>query len=700
MLKILGFHEGGSESIRSLLGVSSGPIPYGEGVAAGFPDLSDQFQSLGVKSIRTQDYANGSFNVMYFFPERHAEASDPESYEWTQTDKAYQAILDIDADPFIRLGLSWRNMLDWGAFGIQNASGYAGYGPFWSGDKPLSTTMVEKGAEIFTTVVERYTDKQKWGSNPLKNGYVEIWNEPNIIGINTVIKNNGFPNPSNKDQYEYSTEFPNYMWDGTPEQFYKFFADTALTLKEKFPDLKIGGPGLHNVGLGLPKVQPPESNYKNEIGLEWTKNFLEYLSSRNVDLDFFSWHLYSSEPQDYLTFYHATDKLLSEYGFGETEQILSEWNTLFDNDNASSVLGAAQVNAIWIALQNETDNLSQAIFCRGADGPFIPNGDGFPIMINSNGTNLGPENFGEYGVGLLTKDGVYKPSAYAFSFWSEMAGKEPIDLDRYYSNPSDDTGLYSLAGTRTGTLGKDLQILISHLPEQNDNEEIVLNISDIAESFKMDRDSVVISTVSELFAKPSKIKLPKDGQFTIPTNQVISIQMRDYSADANIFFQTSALSNEVGELIATEPANWKIIGGDDRELFEMDPVTAELSFKQTPDQFMINPEDQNEIFSVIVEASSTSDVVTQEIFVEVNSNEESINRSGASIFLFEEITGKSISDFSIENGDKIGIEDPNNFFSFTQTGSDLVMKNSIGAEIIFLDVDKKELLASDVFVIL
>ena len=78
MLKILGFDEGGSESIRPLLGVSSGPIPYGEGVAAGFPDLSDQFQSLGVKSIRTQDYANGSFNVMYFFPERHAEASDPE----------------------------------------------------------------------------------------------------------------------------------------------------------------------------------------------------------------------------------------------------------------------------------------------------------------------------------------------------------------------------------------------------------------------------------------------------------------------------------------------------------------------------------------------------------------------------------------------------------------------------------------------
>ena len=176
--------------------------------------------------------------------------------------------------------------------------------------------------------------------------------------------------------------------------------------------------------------------------------------------------------------------------------------------------------------------------------------------------------------------------------------------------------------------------------------------------------------------------------------------MRDYSADANIFFQTSALSNEVGELIATEPANWKIIGGDDRELFEMDPVTGELSFKQTPDQFMINPEDQNEIFSVIVEASSTSDVVTQEIFVEVNSNEESINRSGASIFLFEDITGKSISDFSVENDDKIGIDDPNHFFSFTQTNSDLVMKNSIGAEVIFLDVDKKELLASDAIVIL
>jgi hypothetical protein len=185
--------------------------------------------------------------------------------------------------------------------------------------------------------------------------------------------------------------------------------------------------------------------------------------------------------------------------------------------------------------------------------------------------------------------------------------------------------------------------------------------------------------------------------------------MGDYNADANIFFQTSALSNEVGELIASESATWKIIGGDDSELFEIDPVTGELSFKQTPDQFMFNAEnqneifsvkDQNEIFSLSVEASSKSDVVTQKIFVKVNLNEEPMNRSGASIYLFEDIAGQAISDFSIENGDKIGIKNLDHFFSFTQTNNDLSMKNSIGSEVIFLDVDKKELLASDALVVL
>ena len=45
-----------------------------------------------------------------------------------------------------------------------------------------------------------------------------------------------------------------------------------------FPDLEIGGPAL----------------CENDA---WADNFLKYMSEHKVDLDFFSYHLYTSTPQ-------------------------------------------------------------------------------------------------------------------------------------------------------------------------------------------------------------------------------------------------------------------------------------------------------------------------------------------------------------------------------------------------------------------
>ena len=164
-----------------------------------------------------------------------------------------------------------------------------------------------------------------------------------------------------------------------------------------------------------------------------------------------------------MTFYDDTQDLLAKYGYESTEQVISEWNTTFANGNASSVLGAAQSNAIWIALQKNAPNLTETIFCRGADGPFVPGGDGFPLQIDASGNNLALSDFGQYGVGLVTKDGDYKPVAHAFSHWSNMAGRELVSIDQFYSVPTDLKGLYSLAGLEVGSQGRDLNVLISYL---------------------------------------------------------------------------------------------------------------------------------------------------------------------------------------------------------------------------------------------
>ena len=85
------------------------------------------------------------------------------------------------------------------------------------------------------------------------------------------------------------------------------FEITAKHLKECFPELKIGGPALA----------------WNE---EWAEDFLREMQKRNVPLDFFSWHIYCTEPSHMTAKAQRMKKLLNKYGYENAESILNEWN--------------------------------------------------------------------------------------------------------------------------------------------------------------------------------------------------------------------------------------------------------------------------------------------------------------------------------------------------------------------------------------
>ena len=633
MLKILGFSDSTGDAIRPLLGVNSGPTPFGLGEPE-FANVSDQYFELGIESVRTEDLSNGSFDVMFFFPDRFADPNNPDSYFWKETDRNFQDIIDLDINPFVRLGQSWRNMTSWGAYDLNEPTGYPGYGPFWTGDQALSSTMLDKGVDIFVNLIDRYTNEELWGFNPLNDGYVEIWNEPQIIGINTEMQgiNTGPLNPSNPSQYQYSPDFPSYSWDGTPEEFFQFFADTAIRLKELFPEIKIGGPGLMNVGLGLPIVEAPASNYKNILGLQWTEDFLAYLSERDVDLDFFSWHFYGKDPEDFIAMHDKTQELLTNYGYDDTEQILSEWNTSFGGGNASTPLGAAQANAIWIALQNRAPNVADAQFYRGADGPFVPNGNGFPIWVNAEGTPIGEPRFGDYGVGLLTSDGTYKASAYAFDYWADMARRESINMDPYYSETIGENGLYALGGLQSGSEGRDLRILTSYLSQADSpNQPIDVDLFEVADQFNFDPSTISIYTIENQFGLPVQQEISNEGMFTLPQDQVVLIRMDDLRGDPIVNYSdenTSILaitksldegSDIVGRLVANEHASWNVLQEyGDSSAFSIDSRSGQLSFKETP--FFNEPGDldRNNIYDLKIQATSGTEIGFQSISVELN----------------------------------------------------------------------------------
>lgn len=183
--------------------------------------------------------------------------------------------------------------------------------------------------------------------------YWEIWNEPDL---------------------------GNMMWSGTAEQYYELYRVAATAIKARFPELKVGGFALSQ----------PESGF--------FPGFLAYCREHALPLDFFSWHTYTVEVERLTANAALMHERLVEYGFGEVEVHLNEWNYADLNDwtrrlwskdsgkarretfeKAKGVEGASFCAAALIALQdarvdaaNYYDGQPSAMFCGLFDYYGVP----------------------------------------------------------------------------------------------------------------------------------------------------------------------------------------------------------------------------------------------------------------------------------------------------------------------------------------
>ncbi|MFT5764562.1 MAG: hypothetical protein ACI8X3_001993, partial [Saprospiraceae bacterium] len=297
---------------------------------------------------------------------------------------------------------------------------------------------------------------KKWKIPTGEYAYVEFWNEPNIQSINTVPPT--VP-PYISDEEFLNTPFRNYEWDGTPLEFYQLFEVYAKKVKKRYPNIKIGGPALWN---------PAADNDTFPFNKRWIDLFFNYVKEHQVPMDFISWNLYSDSPDDFKTTYDLIQGQLDRIGYKDTQQIITEYAIRFDNkttlpdgrevSNALIAKGAAIATSIWIRLQ-QFSNLHMAYYYRGNDGPFVPNGVGFPIMLKQEGKeiiNSSPGNFGSSGVGMFHGDGEKKSTARAFKLWSNMADLVRRDPDDFL--------------TKSIPYGSELSLLAG----ENDQKEVII----------------------------------------------------------------------------------------------------------------------------------------------------------------------------------------------------------------------------------
>ncbi len=349
--------------IRPLLGVNVGPLPVGDEPANA--DLTSAYKEIGVNLIRTHDYYQ-ALDMCIMYPVRTADPALAQSYDFASSDPVWRSIIAGGFEPYLRLGDSYSNSTP-PANALERAN--------W----------VKAAIEVL-----RHYRNGKWNGFYTPFRYVEIWNEPD--------NNQFWPRPH------------------TPLEYFQLYCDTALTIKNEFPDLKVGGPGVTPAGALTPQ------------GRKWTQDFLAFVRQSNAPLDFFSWHMYSNSPQQYAeaaTFYRSS---LDARGFAQTTKHITEWNTEIKRSQESSAdsvalrtgaRGAAILSACWIELQNQND-LEVSTFYRGSD------------------TNIDNPTF----YGLFYADGRPKSIASAFSLWSKMSGySKRLDIETPQSSP-----LYVLAG--------------------------------------------------------------------------------------------------------------------------------------------------------------------------------------------------------------------------------------------------------------
>ncbi len=202
-------------------------------------------------------------DVPLIFANFHADVEDPRNYYFKQTDDYLRNCMELGTAIYYRLGTSIEH-------GVHKYF--------------LDPPEPRRWIEIVSHIIRHYTEGWADGFR-FDIPFWEIWNEPECTDCD------GLP----------------LMWNGSPEEFNAFFAETATALKQRFPHLKFGGPAHCWFG-------------------DHSREFLRFCAKHNVPLDFYSYHSYAGDPSQLLSSPAEVRKALDENGYRNTEIHLNEWH--------------------------------------------------------------------------------------------------------------------------------------------------------------------------------------------------------------------------------------------------------------------------------------------------------------------------------------------------------------------------------------
>ena len=347
--------------------------------------LADVHENLGVQMVRFHGVFGDMIGVY----------QGPGQYDFSRADRIYDGILATGVKPFIELSFMPEKLAAGKARGFP-----LGYRPFIS--PPKSYEEWGKLVLAFTRhLVERY------GLEEVKTWDFEVWNEPNL----------------------------SVFWSGNMADYFRLYDVSAKAIKSVSPELKVGGPATSQCA--------------------WILEFLQHCRAAQVPVDFISTHGYYNDnlsrllPQVKKAIPEA-GKELSNQKFGDAVRLvdkiavktypkplpllITEWNSstaysydllLMPNDHDLPNDAAFMAKAVK-EVSGYTAGFSHWTHSDVFEEWGLP-GDHWPVKTAAY----------HGGFGLITIDGIHKPSYQAFAFLRKL-GKDLMKTEMKTPNPEID----------------------------------------------------------------------------------------------------------------------------------------------------------------------------------------------------------------------------------------------------------------------
>ncbi|OPA81017.1 AraC family transcriptional regulator [Paenibacillus selenitireducens] len=330
-------------------------------------DWQQQFielqRSLSFSHIRF----HGIFNdEMMIYDE--TETGEP-IYNWSYVDKLYDFLLKTGIRPFVELSFMPTKLRR------SNETIF-----WWKGNISPPADLRKWNALVHEFVRHCLN---RYGLEEVKQWYFEVWNEPDLSGV---------------------------CWAGSKEEYFAFYASTVRTIKSISSVLKVGGPAL---------------GYGSLWNDSWADDFMSYCLNEQVPMDFFSFHVYSEYPNQkdeagmltrimppsfYLDSVNRLQAKLAAHHLQELEIHMTEWNfSLYDRNFIHDTMFMASF-VVYHAMQTLGTMTSMAFWS-------------FTDVFEESQL---PASIFYGGFGLMNRNGLKKPSYYAFEFLKKL-GDHIID---------------------------------------------------------------------------------------------------------------------------------------------------------------------------------------------------------------------------------------------------------------------------------